>query len=438
MGTEKRMRRSAWPVFAVICAFGMASVARAQDTPVKNVGMGKVSGRVMYSDTKTPARAAQVLLVKLVTGSSLPDEKSPNERMGAGSGLLSGLGAGLNGFTQTGLDGRFQFTDVPAARYIVLAQQSGAVNPLAHLDLDTLNGLKLGSVREDQIKDALPYLTVVTVSGGTVADAEVSLIHGGSISGVVTYDDGSPAVGAQVHLMSKTKSGDFAEPNTMTMGMASNNASLAGYMTDDAGHFRIPGLMPGTYAVRVTLQLNMLKNLGAKIKGIMMLSMSSPDAVAAATKVDDGLSVYSGNVFSPKDLKPVELGEGEAFAGADITIPLEGMHSLEAHVEDGATGDAIGMAQVKLLDADGQQTLRACFVDDEGNCTFEYVPDGMYTLQVANALDTSAVGKLGSDNYDPSKAVHYGSASTKVQVSSDTAPVILQVAKPGKDNNATQ
>jgi hypothetical protein len=431
---QRLLRRRMRFVLVPVCAAMLTTLASGQETPARSGETGTVSGCVTYSDTRTPARAAQVLLVKLSAGPNLVEEKAPHNSMG----LAAALGAGMNGFTQTGLDGRFEMNDVPAGRYIVLAQQSGAVNPLAHLDLDTLNGLKLGSVREEQVKDALPYLTIVTVSSAAPADAQVSLVHGASISGVVTYDDRSPAVGAQVHLLSKTKSGDFEEPNNMTMGMASSNASLVGYATDDAGHFRIPGLLPGTYAVRVTLQLNLLKSLGSKIKGILMLSMASPDSVASATKMDDGLSVYSGNVFSRKDLKPIVLGDGEAFTGADVTIPLEGMHSLQAHVEDSATGSAIGLAQVKLLDADGKETLRACFVDDHGNCTFEYVPDGMYTLEVANALDTSAVGKIGSENYDPTKAVHYGTASTKVQVSSDTANIVLQVAKAGAGNKGAQ
>ena len=57
--------------------------------------------------------------------------------------------------------------------------------------------------------------------------------------------------GAQVHLMSKTSTGGFDEPNMNTLGMASSNASLAGYSTDDSGRFRIAGLLPGLYAVRV-------------------------------------------------------------------------------------------------------------------------------------------------------------------------------------------
>ena len=435
MKRVKALYRTMCFVLGPVCAFGVigASMSGQEPSP-KGGATGMVSGQVMYADTKTPARSAEVLLVKLAAGSSLTAEKNPHSSMG----LSAALGAGMNGFTQTGLDGRFEMTDVPAGRYVVLAQQSGAVNPLTHLDMETLNGLKLGSVREDEIKAALPYLTVVTVANGATADAQVSLNHGASISGTVTYDDGSPAVGAQVHLLSKTRSGEFEEPNNMTMGMASSNASLAGFMTDDAGHFRIPGLLPGTYAVRVTLQVSLLKNLGSKIKGILMLGMMAPDAVASATKMDEGLSVYSGNVFSRKDLKPIALGEGEAFTGDDVIIPLEGLHSLQAHVEDSATGNAIGLAQVKLLDADGKETLRMCFVDDDGNCKFEYVPDGAYTLEVANAMDTSAVGKMGSAGYDPTKAVHYGSATTKVQVSSDTASAVLQVAKAGAENKAAQ
>ena len=126
----------------------------------------------------------------------------------------------------------------------------------------------------------------------------------------------------------------------------------------------------------------------------MALGASSPDLMASVMKYDDGLSVYSGNAFSRLHLKLIELGKDEAYTDANITIPLGGMHSLEVHVGDSVTGAAITVAQAMLMDADAKETLRACFLDSHGDCRFDYVPDGTYTVEVDNALDTSAVGKL--------------------------------------------
>lgn len=432
MKFAQKMPRSMRPLLMLLLAIAplagtTARVAGAQEAAAKE--KGTVTGRVFYSDSKAPARLAQVLLVKLAPAKAAGDETGAANAKPNMQGLMGSLSRGLNSFTQTGLDGHFEMADVPAGRYIVLAAQNGAVNPLSHMDLGVLNGLKMGQVNEDQIKAALPYLTIVDVEPGKTVDATVSLSHGASISGVLTYDDGTPAVGVKVQLMSKTQDGSYEEPNMMTLGMASSNSTLIGYITDDAGRFRIAGLAPGTYALRATLPLNVLKNLGNKLKSVLVLGLTSPDAIASSSQMDDGLSVYSGNVFFKKDLKPIELAAGEAFTGADIVIPADGMHKLQTHVEDAATGNAIDLAQVQLLDADGKDVLRMGYVDDHGDCTFDYVPDGQYTLQVMNAVDASAMGKMGSEDFDPKRVVRYSSAKTKVSVTGDVSNIVLQVSK---------
>jgi len=391
---------------------------------------GTVTGRVAYLDTKTPARMAQVMLLKVSPA------KKPSEGKAAAKGKQGLLSGGLGSLTQTGLDGRFEMSDVPVGKYIVLASQNGAVNPLSHLDLEAMNDTKLGEITEEQIKDALSYLTVVTVDAGKTADAVIGLEHGASISGVLSYDDGSPAVGAQVHLLSKTKSGSLEEPNAMSMGGAASNATLMGYMTDDQGRFHIAGLTAGIYALRAALPINALKNLGKNIKGMMAISMAAPDAASSTMMLGDGLSVYNGNVFFKKDVKPIVLGENDQFTGADMTIPLDGMHSVQAHVEEAVTGHALNVAQVLLLDADGKDALRSGFVDDKGDCTFDYVPEGDYTLRVANAMDTSRVGKMLDDDYDPKKAIRYEKAEVKVQVSADVSGIVLRVTRSAADKKA--
>jgi hypothetical protein len=318
---------------------------------------------------------------------------------------------------------------IPAGRYLVLAGQNGAANPLARLDLDVLNQTSMNAVSESLVKDVLGALTVVTIDAGKTADVTVSLNHGGLISGQLTFDDGSPAVGAKVHLLSKGKSGQFVEPNMMSLGGVTSNATLLGYMTDDSGRFRIAGLVPGSYALRAELPINALKNLTKNLAGMMTMSMVAPGATQQASPLGEGLSVYSGNVLFKKDLKAIELGADEQMTSADITIPLDGMHSVTARVVDSAAGKGMAVAQLLLLDADGKETLRSGFVDENGECTFDYVPEGLYTLRVANAMDTSKVGKMRDEDYDPKKAVRYGSAETKVQVNNDVSGVQLTVSR---------
>ena len=169
--------RSEIPVLVATVWLAAVTIASGQVTAGNGGEKGTVTGHVTYSDTKTPARMAQVFLMKLTSGPSAPADSSPKGRLG----LASAMGAAMINLGQTALDGRFEMTDVPAGRYIVLAQQNGAINPLSHLDLETLNGLKADRVSEEQIASALPYLTLVTVIGGKTVDADVSLSHGASV-----------------------------------------------------------------------------------------------------------------------------------------------------------------------------------------------------------------------------------------------------------------
>jgi hypothetical protein len=435
--TVVEMKRR-WSVTSItlllVASYSMASGAQDTASTKEAAKTGAVTGRVAYSDTKTPARLAQVMLLKVAPAKSQTEEK------GATKVNLGLLGAGLNGLTQTGLDGRFEMPNVPVGEYIVLAQQNGAINPLSRMDLEELNGIKLGQITEAQIKDNLRNLTVVTVDAGKTADVAIGLTHGASISGILSYDDGSPAVGAQVHLLSKTKKGSFEEPNLSSMGGASGIGTILGNGTDDGGHFHIAGLAAGSYALRASLPLSALKNLGKNMKGMIAINTvsSDEDMVSSAALLANGLSVYNGNVFFKKDLKPIELGEGEQLTGADMTFPVDGMHSVQVHVEESATGHAVDVAQVLLLDADGKDALRLGYVDEQGDCTFDYVPEGNYTLRVVNAMDTSHVGKILSDDYDPKKAIHYGKAETKVQVSGDVSGIVLRVAKVATENKTGQ
>jgi hypothetical protein len=404
----------------------------AQDDTEKKPGAptGSLTGLVTYSDTKAPARLAQVTLLKVVPAGA--KTQTADELTRTSIKDLMG-GCALKCIAAAGLDGRFTMDEIPVGRYIVLAGQSGAVNPLSLVDLEALNKAGAKEVTEDQVKDALAYLTVATVEAGKTADVTVSLVHGASIAGTLSYDDGAPAVGVRVHLLSRTKAGDFAEPNMLSLGGASSNATLIGFMTDDKGQFRIAGLGPGTYALRAEVPLSVVKNLSKNLKGILAMSMANPKPGAQASMLGsmmgDGLSVYSGGVLFKKDLKPIELGKDEQMHAADITIPLGGMHTVTARVVDSTSGKGLEVARVLLLDADGKETLRSGFVDDDGNCSFEYVPDGMYTLRAVDAMDVSQVGKMLSDNYDPKKAVRYKTAESKLQVSGEVSGVLLQVSR---------
>lgn len=398
---------------ALLCAVSCAGVwAQEQE---KTQTTGSVAGNVIYADTKVPGRLAQVVLVRLAE----PDKSGAKKEQKVKP-------CGLGCLTTAGLEGNFLLESVPVGRYLVSVAQTGVVPALARLDLEALNLIPLAEADETKLKDALPYLTLVTVEAGKTARVTVNLRHGGSISGAVSYDDGAPAVGIRVHLLRKTEAGHYLEANLMSLGSAASNATLLGFNTDDQGRFRIAGLAPGSYALRAEVPLGMLKNFASTLKNVLAVSLSGDGKKSKASlenlgsSMGAGLSVYSGNVFSKKDLKPVELGENEQYGAADLVIPLSGMHTVTARVVDGATGKGVEIAQVELLDTEGKERLREEYVDDDGSCSFEYVPEGNYVLRVVNAMEVKEESK---------KSAPYGSAEMKIEVAGDLDNLVLSVSK---------
>ena len=89
------------------------------------------------------------------------------------------------------------------------------------------------------------------------------------------------------------------------------------------------------------------------------------------------LAAYSGNVFREKDAKPVEVVAGTERDGADITIPLLGLHTITGSVTALADGHTIESGTVELLFADDKSELRASFIfSDDGHFSLPFVPEG--------------------------------------------------------------
>lgn len=413
---------------ALLAVLGARSSSAQFELGAKDSGpKGTVTGAVAYSDTKVPARLATVTLIKVAAAGSKP-------KADATAGLMSMmLACGLSCVTTTGPDGRFELTDIPEGRYLVVAGQGGAVNPLVRLDVGALNRTAVSEVSEELLKPVLADLTLVDVAASKAVDVTVNLTHGASIAGTITFDDGSPAIGVKVHLLSKNQSGVYEEANQLSLGGAAANATLIGFLTDEQGHFHISGLMAGDYALRAEVPVGMIKNLGRNLSGVVAESMSQGDKHNAMNVFNalnnQGLSVYSGNALLKKDLHPIAVGEHEQLGGADIQIPLGNLHSVTVHVAAAESGRPLSVVHVQLADAETREVLRSSYAGEDGACTFEYVPQGFYLVQAVGGMDTSQMGKILDPGYDAKKLVRYQTAETKLQVSNESSEVTLQVSR---------
>ena len=65
--------------------------------------------------------------------------------------------------------------------------------------------------------------------------------------------------------------------------------------------------------------------------------------------------VCLGNTFGAKNATTVKVSDAETARGADIVIPLSGMHTVAGRVEAAADGHAPSQATVTLLYADDRE-----------------------------------------------------------------------------------
>ena len=83
----------------------------------------------------------------------------------------------------------------------------------------------------------------------------------------------------------------------------------------------------------------------------------------------------------------MKVQAGETAGGADIVIPLSGLHNVAGTVTALADGHALGHGTVRLLYADDREKARETSVLDDGSFSLQYVAEGNYILAVSGAQD---------------------------------------------------
>jgi Carboxypeptidase regulatory-like domain len=313
-------------------------------------GDARITGHIICADTGQPARFATVILQPVPADNA----KLDMDRLPVSSS------------TVTGDDGTFAFDSIPAGRYVVGAELEGYVSPLVTASAD-----KLTNDDPAAFSAVIRHMTPVFVDASSTANADIRLERGAALSGTVSYDDGSPSIQATVELLRKTKDGSMH-------GVALSSLELlfrgtASPKTDDLGHFRIAGLPPGDYVLRVSLPKPVAAFSGFSVNKIRM--SQTPENLPR-------LRLYSGNSFRMRDAKVVHANGGEEITGLDFIFPLSTLHRVSA-VLSSASGTLPKGAQVSLLFADNQEVLDTADPDAETHAVFfSSVPEGTYLLQV--------------------------------------------------------
>jgi hypothetical protein len=303
---------------------------------------GAVTGIVLCADTGKPARFAMVTLsaapktdAKIEPGNPLPATE----------------------FTVTDLEGRFRLEAVEPGHYYVFATLEGYLDPMRGLDFLRLSELASDQAQElDAIKQWKDHLTEVAVQAHRIADVSLQVERGAEIDGTVIFDDGSPAIGMHFQLFRKTDSNRWTG-----VGPALFQDWSIPAVSDGHGRFSLTNLSAGEYTV---------------------CALMPSDTENAA------LRICLGNTLRKKDARTVKVQAGEIASGADIEIPLSGLHTVAGTVSSLADDHALGRGTVRLLYADNREKAREVSLTEDGSFSFQYVAEGKYILAVSGAQDT--------------------------------------------------
>src|SRR5579871_6207454 len=342
------------------CGAGSRFAPRKPD-PTK----GTVTGTIVCADTGKPARFASVELMpgpNNPTGDNAPDEE----------------------VAETDLDGKFKIEAVPLGEYFAWATLDGYLNPMYGLDFDRLgdDDDKLQAARMiDQWEE---HMVQISVTAHNTTDFTIEIERGAELSGTVTYDDGSPAIGMRFALYRKAANSGWAN-----VGQHSDHDFSLEEKSDTRGRFTIRNLPEGEYAVCAMIP-------GDNQPG-------SPQ-------------ICLGNVFRKRDARTVTVAAGESAPGADIVIPLKAIHSIAGSLVQAITGKEPTRARLHLLYPDDREELMAVDMYSDGSFLFPFVVNGSYILQVTDANWSETVTTTAPDGSEKTAARDHPLADRQVIV----------------------
>jgi hypothetical protein len=168
-----------------------------------DTGTGRIAGRVIGGETGAPLRRAVVTL--------------------SAEGMREGRSA------TTDEAGRFEFKELPAARYNLAAAKAGYVM------------MRYGQRRAFEAGSR----NLELATGQSVTNVQFNLPRGGVITGRITDEFGEPIAGTTVKVMKQ----QYAEGRRQLMPVMGGWAG-----TDDLGRYRAYGLPPGEYFVSASME----------------------------------------------------------------------------------------------------------------------------------------------------------------------------------------
>jgi hypothetical protein len=292
--------------------------APARDTKAPKAPTALIRGRVTAADNLAPLRRAHV--------------------------VLSAAGAQKSYSATTDNQGRYEFNELPAGRYTLVASKSSYVT------------LQYGQRRAFESGKPIDL-----ADGATLDKIDFALPRGGVISGTITDDLGEPVAGVRVTAMrSRYQEG---KRKLLPIGRTAE--------TNDLGQYRLYGLEPGAYFVATLPSAGIAAALG------------QPPAMAAAT-LEQGFQFppsYFPGTLNAAEAQRVNVRIGQERGAADFAQLPGRLATISGSVLD-SQGRVQAPAMVMLLSTSSIGSALLGTVNADGTFKVSNVAPGEYGLGV--------------------------------------------------------
>jgi hypothetical protein len=295
-----------------------ASIARAQTPtppPAAAVANGTIRGHVVAADSGQPVRKAEVRLMPGGPPTSGVPDRPRQPRV-----------------ARTDVDGKYEFVDVVPGRYTMIVSKPPYVQE------------NLGQLPPDN--------KPIEIHGGETLDrVDISLKRGGVITGRVFDEFGEPVSGVQV----------YAARAHAANGRDLQNTSYAS--TNDLGEFRMFGIEPGQYYVKVTWR--------ARVG--MPIDADSPDRTGYAD------TFFPGTV-NVEDAQRLTVRAGETIADLATALSPVKTVRVEGSVAD-VNGKPASQMNIIVMKGDPNGSMFGAQVKPDGTFIVGNLTPGEYTLR---------------------------------------------------------
>jgi hypothetical protein len=291
-----------------------------RDNATAQTGTGRIRGRVVSADTAAPLRRAQV--------------------------TITAAEVSIRRFVTTDAEGRYDFTELPAARYIISANKAGYVT------------LQYGQRRPFE-----PGTPVALATGQDLTQVDLALPRGSVITGRVTDEFGEPIANATIQVQRY----QYRPGGQRQLTFAGGNGVAP---TDDLGQFRAFGLMPGEYIVSASVRAPMLQQ-----------GVNRNDTAEGYPP-----TFYPGTI-NPAEAQGVIVGLGQE-TSLQITLQAAKMARIFGTLVN-SEGKPVAGADLVLGSRSGPGIMTMALTAADGSFTLTNVPPGEHHIDVPGQQRTA-------------------------------------------------